>query len=201
MDVQMPDLGGFEATAAIREKERTVGRRTPIVALTARAMKGDRERCLEAGMDAYVSKPIQARELTATIQAILTGAARDEAPEARAREVSVEAALEQAGGDREIVCELLEVFRGECPSMLEAVREAVRKRSAADLRLSAHLLKGAVGAFGAGAAFQAGMRLEQMGKDGNLLGVEEGLQDLEAAMTRLGPALAEMEATLRRDRG
>src|SRR5207253_2280879 len=60
MDVQMPEMGGFEATGRIRAAERDTGRHVPIIALTAHAMKGDRERCLAAGMDGYVSKPLQA---------------------------------------------------------------------------------------------------------------------------------------------
>jgi len=73
MDVQMPDLGGFEATAAIREKERVTGAHLPIIALTAHAMRGDRERCLAAGMDAYVTKPIQTEELFAAIGNVVDG--------------------------------------------------------------------------------------------------------------------------------
>jgi CheY-like chemotaxis protein len=71
MDVQMPEMGGFEATAALRQRDQAKGCRLPIIAMTAHAMKGDRERCLEAGMDAYVSKPIQAQELFAAIDSVL----------------------------------------------------------------------------------------------------------------------------------
>jgi two-component system, sensor histidine kinase and response regulator len=71
MDVQMPEMGGFEATAALRQRDQAIGRHLPIIAMTAHAMKGDRERCLEAGMDAYVSKPIQAQELFAAIDGVL----------------------------------------------------------------------------------------------------------------------------------
>jgi two-component system sensor histidine kinase/response regulator len=68
MDVQMPEMGGFEATAVIREKERRAGGHIPIVALTANAMKGDSERCLSAGMDAYIAKPIRSSELFDAIE-------------------------------------------------------------------------------------------------------------------------------------
>ena len=71
MDVQMPEMGGLEATAAIRETERHTGRHIPIVALTARAMAGDREQCLAVGMDGYVSKPVKADELFSTMEAMI----------------------------------------------------------------------------------------------------------------------------------
>jgi CheY-like chemotaxis protein len=71
MDVQMPEMDGFEATAAIRAHERTTGAHVPIVALTAHAMRGDRERCLDAGMDAYLSKPVRRLELQAVLEALL----------------------------------------------------------------------------------------------------------------------------------
>ena len=76
MDVQMPEMDGFEATAAVRARERVQGGHLPIVALTAHAMKGDRERCLEAGMDAYVAKPVNAEELFATLERLVPGAGR-----------------------------------------------------------------------------------------------------------------------------
>jgi two-component system sensor histidine kinase/response regulator len=71
MDVQMPEMDGFEATLAIREKEKSTGAHIPIIALTARALKGDEERCLSVGMDAYISKPIRSNELFATIERLL----------------------------------------------------------------------------------------------------------------------------------
>src|SRR5207247_3061554 len=74
MDVHMPEMNGFQTTAAIREKERQSGIHIPIVAMTAHAMKGDRERCLDAGMDSYVAKPVQAAELQATIEALVPAA-------------------------------------------------------------------------------------------------------------------------------
>ena len=81
MDLEMPEMGGFEATAAIRARERQTGRHVPILALTAHAMKGDRERCLAAGMDGYVAKPIQARELYQAIAELVpTAATRSEKP-------------------------------------------------------------------------------------------------------------------------
>src|SRR6202011_264927 len=82
MDVQMPEMDGFEATARIRPREQGTGRHIPIVAMTAHAMKGDRERCLEAGMDGYVSKPIQARELLRAIEQLVPEAV-GMAPEAQ----------------------------------------------------------------------------------------------------------------------
>jgi CheY-like chemotaxis protein len=83
MDVQMPDMDGLEATRAIRERERAEGGHLPIVAMTAHAMKGDRERCLEAGMDDYVSKPIHAHDVLRTIQEVMTRAG---APEGQRRD-------------------------------------------------------------------------------------------------------------------
>ena len=71
MDVQMPEMDGIEATIAIRRQEQTTGAHLPIIAMTAHAMKGDQERCFEAGMDGYVSKPIQTQSLFATIEAVL----------------------------------------------------------------------------------------------------------------------------------
>ena len=76
MDLQMPIMDGFEATAAIREKENTNGHHMPIIAMTAHAMKGDKEKCIQAGMDEYVSKPMKAVELYSTIGRVMRGVPR-----------------------------------------------------------------------------------------------------------------------------
>src|SRR3989442_9970527 len=114
MDLQMPEMDGLAATAAVRASEQGTGRRLPIVAMTAHAMKGDRERCLEAGMDAYISKPIQSRKLFETIESLTTASPR---PGARAqsreqlRQVVDEAALlAGVGGDRKLLRELAKLF-------------------------------------------------------------------------------------------
>src|SRR5262249_20728541 len=114
MDVQMPEMGGFEATALIRAREQGSGRHTPIIAPTAHAMKGDRERCLQAGMDGYVAKPIQARELFEAMDEVLRALGQGQPsppdnpgeappPNAGLEEFDREAALERVGGDAELL--------------------------------------------------------------------------------------------------
>jgi CheY-like chemotaxis protein len=80
MDVQMPEMDGFETTAAIRARERDTGRHLPIIAMTAHAMQGDRERCLAAGMDSYISKPIKARELIELLEKFSAAAQEEASP-------------------------------------------------------------------------------------------------------------------------
>jgi PAS domain S-box-containing protein len=197
MDVQMPEMGGFEATAEIRRREEATGRHTPIIALTARAMKGDRERCLEAGMDAYVAKPIQAQELAHAIHALLPETPAPLPPEPPPDGVDAHQALRSVGGDRDLLRELVQVFRESCPEMMAKVRAAVATGSGPQLRQAAHTLKGAVGTFGKGQTYEACLRLEEMGRGGDLAGAGVALEELEKALAGLLPALGELDHTLR----
>jgi CheY-like chemotaxis protein/HPt (histidine-containing phosphotransfer) domain-containing protein len=195
MDVQMPEMDGLEAAAAVREREKGTGRHVPIIAMTAHAMKGDKERCLAAGMDGYVSKPIRARELFAALERLAAPAAPPPAPEPAPGPALDEAeALGQAGGDAGLLAELADIFLGECPGMLDRVRQAVRTRDARGLREAAHSLGGSVSNFGAHEAKDAAWRLEEMGKAGDLGGAEEALAALEQAVRRVEPVLARLRA-------
>jgi PAS domain S-box-containing protein len=194
MDVQMPEMDGFEATAAIRRQEQVTGRHLPIIAMTAYAMKDDRERCLAAGMDHYISKPIRAQELFDSVEGI--------APPVRepahqiveevydAAVIDEAAALSRVGNDRSLLQELAQLFLLECPRNLGDLQTAVRERNAAKLKAAAHALKGSVDTFGAKSAFAAALRLEILGRSGTLDGAEMALATLEKEIDRLQPALA-----------
>jgi CheY-like chemotaxis protein len=196
MDVEMPEMGGFEATAAIRAREKTTGAHVPIIAMTAHALKGDRERCLAAGMDDYVPKPIQAQELRQAIAAVVPPEAPAAASAANSEERVIDpaAALERVGGDRELLAELFQVFADQCPRWLAEVRDAIARGDADRLRRAAHSLKGAVGNFGADTAFDLAQRLETMGRDGNLTAAPGTFADLEKQLERLLPVLAALAA-------
>jgi two-component system sensor histidine kinase/response regulator len=170
MDVQMPEMDGLEATRLLRKKETTSGRRQPVVAMTALVMKGDRERCIEAGMDGYLSKPIRPQELDQVLDTYL---ALDREDFSRPKsdgpaESSVVAAevLERIGNDHGLLSELLELFRGDYPGQIQALREAVKNGDAAMLQRVGHGLKGALGNLSAPIASRLASELESMGKTG-----------------------------------
>jgi two-component system, sensor histidine kinase and response regulator len=186
MDVQMPELDGLETTAAIRERERESGlRRLPIVAVTAHAMKGDAERCLAAGMDAYVAKPLQPRELAAAIESVL--GKRGEASGV----VDFDRLLERVGGDRKALAQLVGIFREDAPKQIARVREAVQDQDAPALRAAAHAIKGAVANFAAPEATDAAVRLQRIGESGDLANAEGALARLEHEIGKVLGALAD----------
>jgi two-component system, sensor histidine kinase and response regulator len=198
MDVQMPGMDGFEATTAIREQQRSSGRRTPIVAMTAHAMAGDRERCLAGGMDGYVSKPLRVEQLLATIDGVTEGGtAPPRAPErtavAAAADIDRQALLAGFGDDTKLVREVIRVFLADSPTQLGALARAVARRDAAAIASAAHAIKGSVGLFSTGGAYEAAQRLEQMARGGEL-GVIESAQDvLTREVQQLERALRQLD--------
>jgi CheY-like chemotaxis protein/HPt (histidine-containing phosphotransfer) domain-containing protein len=199
MDVQMPEVDGFEATAAIRKREAASGLHLPIIALTAHAMTGDRERCLAAGMDFYLTKPVRAAELYEALEAAVPRSASSDAvatssasPLPHSSSCSFDRAdtLARLGDDRELLAQMVELFRAESPQMLSAIRSSVASRDAPALALSAHALNGSVGIFGLTESLDSVRELERMGRAGVLVGASERFTMLEDQVARLERDLA-----------
>jgi CheY-like chemotaxis protein len=195
MDVQMPEMGGFEATALIRARERQTGKRLPIIAMTANAMKGDRERCLAAGMDGYVSKPITSAALFREMDEVLGVWNRglETVPNLPTNAVlDLAACLERTGGSRHLLGEMAVLFATECPKQMEEIGAAIVQQNAADLERAAHALLGSVSTFCAPAATAAARALESLGRDGALKDAPASYAALEAALKELNPELARL---------
>ena len=189
MDVQMPIMSGFEASAAIRDHERTTGRHVPIVALTAHAMQGDRERCLQAGMDGYLSKPIDVDRLIATIEDFGGGKTATEEPEpvvsVGAPIFDERAALLHTGGDRKLLAHIVRLFREDAPVSLRKIERALKRRNATDLWTAAHALKGSLATIGGMAARQAAADIERFGREDDFDAARRGVSDLRHHLVKL----------------
>jgi len=199
MDVQMPEMCGFEATGAIRERERGTGGHLPIIGLTAHAMQGDRERCLEAGMDDYTSKPVDPQALRAAL-ARLAGPAESagsaaEDPSAPITAFNRRVLDECFDGNRELLREVADTFLESSPPLLTGLKEAIAVGDAGRVQYLAHRLKGSMATFGADAAVDAAFSLEQMSVDGDLTGAAASCAALFAGYDQLRAGL---EALLER---
>ena len=203
MDVQMPTLDGFAATAEIRELEKDGGGRIPIIAMTAHAMKGDRERCLDAGMDDYVAKPFRPLDLFRAIEEACPGSPRaTPAPGDAAESAKVDAeaagepvldrkqALANVGGSENVLVEMAEMFAEEGPKQLAEIEAAHASGDLKLLQRAAHTLKGSAALFAASDAANAARRIEFMARDGDLADFDEAWADLREGIIRLQDALA-----------
>jgi len=197
MDVQMPEIDGLQATAMIREREKRTGRHTPVIALTAHAMKGDQERCLAAGMDDYVSKPIRPEELLRAIAACTSMPALDKgraSPESSTdkRTLDQAALLERVGGDVDVLVEILSLCAGEFTRMMEELGIAVSHKDAKRIQAAAHTLKGTLGNLSAADAYAAALHLEDMGRRGDLDRVGEAFRFVQEQVERVKLAVAKL---------
>ena len=186
MDVQMPEMDGFEAVAEIRrQQEQDPDRpRTPIVALTAHALKGDRERCLAAGMQDYVSKPINPKALFRAIENVMP-ANQTQAP------FDLAAVMQRLGGDEDLLHEIADAMRQIGPELMAAISKAIAEGDNRRIAEAAHSIKGSAGNFSAKATFEAAMNLEQAARQSDARQIEAQWRTLQAELPRLLAALAQ----------
>jgi two-component system, sensor histidine kinase and response regulator len=224
MDVQMPEMDGLDATRLIRQHEEATGGHVPIVALTAHAMKGDRQRCLSSGMDAYVTKPIRSKELLRVISEVTTennaehstahvdaygstvesehGEAEHGATAAAAAGsngtqfgvhdvINLQQALETLDGNRQLLGELVAIFREECPKLRAEIETALVAQDLPTLRRATHTLKGSLAHLSAESARATAEKMELSARQQNLQAAGELWPGLQAQLDRLSPILEE----------
>lgn len=196
MDVQMPEMDGLEATRFIREREAATHKHIPIVAMTAHAMKGDRERCLAAGMDGYIAKPIRPPELLAEVERVNQLHAPmplTETPAPASDPIDWQAAWANLENDRNLLSELAGLFLNNLPAQMVAIRQAVKNRQGQELERLAHGMKASVGNFAARPAFVVASQLEKIAGQGDFNQAQQVLGMLEQEMVRLQQTLEEWD--------
>ncbi len=192
MDIQMPEMDGLEATRRIRSHEQKSGRRVPVIAMTAQAMKGMRERCLSVGMDDYLIKPVRAREIYDKIESMFsgrtagasaadagTGPCRDR-PTADNPVIDWDAAMASVDGDRALLTDVVQAFLEECPLLIEQLKTALAASNAKLLSRSAHTLRGAMRTLGIESTARVAAQLEEMARRDDMSNSADLLQRLQA---------------------
>ena len=199
MDIQMPELNGLETTAAIRAKEKSSPIRLPIVAMTAHAIKGDREICLQAGMDGYLSKPVRADELFQTIETLvdnrLPASSTTAFPTSRDGAFDEAAFLARMDGCQEVCVQIAETFLVECPRLMSALRAALQQKDSIEVASVAHALKGTIANFTDGPAFQSAAKLEKLAREADLYRATETFDRLEVHLGALLESLRSFAAS------
>ena len=204
MDVQMPIMDGLEATRLIRQKEQILGKHTPIIAMTAGAMKGDQERCLASGMDGYVSKPIDPQQLYDEIDRCLSLAEREHEAvvestccQPASNVIDINTARRICRNDEQRLRELAQTLLDESSTLVHDIREALEAGDIDSLRRFVHTLKGSAGVFGAGAVVETTLQIHDLIRNGELEKVRDPVADLVReveAMSRALTALLESRA-------
>ena len=181
MDIQMPVMDGIEATRSIRAREREQGGHIPIIAITAHARTQDQERCIDAGMDGYLTKPINSAMLRNAIAELLPIAAADgngAASETTNEQVDFDQLKEFVGDDPDLIAEVVQIFLHDAPVTFSLAERAIAHADPKALESSAHRLKGSLSTMGAAAASEVAYRLESMGREGTLAGAAEVCEEL-----------------------
>jgi len=193
MDVQMPIMDGSEATAAIRQEEASTGNHLRIIAMTAHALSGDRERCLAAGMDAYITKPLKADELAEVVEATAGMKGSSELPTGNLVPVlDCAEALRRLNGDGQLLADLARLFLEDSPNQVTAIRNSIEQGDISGLARASHALKGSIGNFGARRAFEAASELEKTARQGDLAKCRLLCSALESEMEALEPELSRL---------
>jgi two-component system, sensor histidine kinase and response regulator len=187
MDVQMPELDGLAATAEIRRREQASGEHLPIVAMTAHALKGDRERCLAAGMDGYIAKPVKFDLVQEEIER-LCGAASAPATSSW----SPKQALSRVDGDLDLLRKITSVFLEEYPRTMEHLRAAMKQADQPALREAIHMLQGELVYFALDPALAELQKMRELVHKGQLESAANSLQQLQEELDRLRPRLLEL---------
>ena len=205
MDIQMPEMDGLTTTKKIRESERGTRMHMPIIAMTAHAMKGDRERCLEAGMDGYVSKPISSQELEGAIATTFTERGNVE-PDTSLQATPEDAAppvapngivwdmgktLDQLGGDETLFHEVIEIFLDDVPKHMASLQRAITEGDAEAIERTAHTLKGELGYLGISEVSQKAREMEEFGHKSHI-------QLAATLFARFEPEISEVLIAIRR---
>ncbi len=196
MDVQMPEMDGVEATETIRRNERGSGARVPIIAMTANVMQEDKDRCLAAGMDDYLSKPAEPRKMIETIEKHLSEAAPPEAEASRCDNGEIfdkDDLMERLDGDEELLREILEIYVEDVPRLIEKIKKAREQSDAELVNREGHTLKGASANVSAPALRETAYQIEMAGKSGALNGVDALVDRAERDFDELKSVLAQSE--------
>ncbi len=200
MDVQMPILDGFQATSVIRALERGGDTSTPIIAMTAHAMRGDREKCLEAGMDAYVAKPLDVKQLLGLVESVAedrcsvqtNGHQQSEEENFTSTSTPIidyAGAMKRLGNDAELFQEFIVYYDEDAKQLVQQIEQSIENEATGDLHRAAHNLKGLASNLGAQCVVNAAYSLERIGKNAELPKASEALQVLKSEMERLDTAL------------
>ena len=199
MDVQMPVMDGLEATRQIRAREQQTERHVPIVAMTAHAMKGDREKCLAAGMDGYVSKPVRAHQLIDAIAAALHASPANAEEGTRVSSsndlIDVQSALDYVKGDTSLFQAVVDAYLEETPQRVADLHEALKNQDAYEFERASHTIKSGLKIFGATAVAEKALELELMGKENRLEAAVDLLDEFEKQLAHVADSLRRLTQT------